>query len=93
MAAPTWERYSRSPSPTTKTEPELSITSDAVEEGDSALFEVTLNAESAREVTVSYVTEDVTATAGAEYDYTALPSTTLTFVAGEMAKTLTVATE
>ena len=73
-------------------EPKLSITSDAVEEGDSALFEVTLNAESAREVTVSYVTEDVTATAGADYDYTALPSTTLTFVAGETAKTLTVAT-
>ena len=71
-------------------EPELSITSDTVEEGESAEFEVTLNAESAREVTVSYVTEDVTATAGT--DYTALPSTTLTFAAGDTAKTLTVAT-
>ena len=41
---------------------------------------------------VPYITEDVTATAGADYDYTALPSTTLTFVAGETARTLTVAT-
>ena len=73
-------------------EPELSITSDTVEEGESAEFEVTLNAASGQDVMVSYMTEDVTATAGADYDYTALPSTTLTFVAGETAKTLTVAT-
>ena len=73
-------------------EPELSISSDTVEEGEPAEFEVTLNVASGRDVMVSYMTEDVTATAGAEYDYTALPSTTLTFVAGETAKTLTVAT-
>ena len=74
-------------------EPELSISSDTVEEGEPAEFEVTLNVASGRDVMVSYMTEDVTATAGAEYDYTALPSTTLTFAAGETAKTLTVATE
>ena len=73
-------------------EPELSITSDTVEEGESAEFEVTLDPASGRDVMVSYITEDVTATAGADYDYTALPSTTLTFVAGETARTLTVAT-
>ena len=73
-------------------EPELSITSPTVEEGDPAEFEVTLDPASGRDVMVSYITEDVTATAGADYDYTALPSTTLTFVAGETARTLTVAT-
>ena len=72
-------------------EPELSITSDTVEEGESAEFEVTLNPASGRDVMVSYITEDITATA--ESDYTALPSTTLTFAAGETAKTLTVTTE
>ena len=52
-------------------EPELSITSDTVDEGESRpQFEVTLNAASGRDVTVSYMTEDVTATAGADYDYT-----------------------
>ena len=71
-------------------QPELSISSPTVEEGESAEFEVTLNPASGREVTVSYVTEDVTATV--DDDYTALPSTTLTFTAGETAKTLTVAT-
>ena len=71
-------------------EPELSITSPTVEEGEPAEFEVTLNPASGREVTVSYMTEDVTATV--DDDYTALPSTTLTFVAGETARTLTVAT-
>ena len=71
-------------------EPELSITSDTVEEGESAEFEVTLDLASGRDVMVSYMTEDVTATAGD--DYTALPSTTLTFTAGETAKTLTVTT-
>ena len=71
-------------------EPELSITSPTVEEGESAPFEVTLDPASGREVTVSYVTEDDTATAGD--DYTALSSTTLTFAAGDTAMTLTVAT-
>ena len=71
-------------------EPELSITSPTVEEGDPAEFEVTLDPASGREVTVAYVTKDVTATV--DDDYTALPSTTLTFAAGETATTLTVAT-
>ena len=71
-------------------EPELSITSPTVEEGESAPFEITLDPASAREVTVTYVTEDDTATAGD--DYTALSSTTLTFAAGDTAITLTVAT-
>ena len=71
-------------------EPELSITSDTVTEAESAEFEVTLSPASGREVTVSYVTEDDTATAGS--DYTALPSATLTFAAGDTAMTLTVAT-
>ena len=57
--------------------PALSITSDSVTEAESAEFEVTLSPASGREVTVAYVTEDVTAAAGS--DYTALPSTTLTF--------------
>ena len=71
-------------------EPELSITGDTVTEAESAEFEVTLSPASGREVTVSYVTEDDTATAGS--DYTALPSATLTFAAGATAMTLTVAT-
>ena len=71
-------------------EPELSITSDTVQEAESAEIEVTLSPVSGREVTVSYVTEDVTATSGS--DYTALPSAILTFAAGDTAMTLTVTT-
>ena len=60
----------------------------AKEGKDASLdFAVTLNRAAAHEVSVDYATEDDTATAGA--DYTAM-SGTLTFAAGETAKTVSV---
>ena len=50
-------------------------------------FAVTLNRAAAHEVSVDYATEDDTATAGSDYTAT---SGTLTFVAGETAKTVSV---
>ena len=58
-------------------------------EGADAEFEVSLGAESELEVTVSYATADDTAD---EDDYTSA-SGTLTFEAGDRAKTITVTTE
>ena len=74
-------------------EPELSITSDTVEEGESR--RVRGNAGPRKRPGRHGVLYDGGryGDGGADYDYTALPSTTLTFVAGETAKTLTVATE
>ena len=74
-------------------EPSLSIDSPRVDEGDSGTasleFTVSLGAASGRQVTVGYA-DAGTGTATSGTDYTALGSGTLTFAAGETAKTLTV---
>ena len=67
----------------------LSLEDVTVTEGADAEFEVSLGAESELEVTVSYATTDDTAD---EDDYTSA-SGTLTFEAGDRAKTITVTTE
>ena len=73
--------------------PSLSIDSPSVTEGDSGPvsleFTVSLSAASGQQVTVGYA-DAGTGTATAGTDYTALGSGTLTFAAGETAKTLTV---
>src|SRR5205823_1630231 len=72
--------------------PSLSINSPTILEGNNGnvqvAFTVTLSAVSARNVTVDYATADGTATAPA--DYTAIPTTTLTFNPGETNKTFNV---
>src|SRR5213079_3010738 len=73
--------------------PSLSINNTSVTEGNNngsnpATFTITLSAVSGRTVTVNYATADVTAAAPA--DYTAVPTTTLTFNPGETNKTVTV---
>ena len=71
--------------------PVLSIgNADAVTEGGTASFEVTLAPASGKQVTVSYETAE--GTAKASEDYTAASSTTLTFTAGDTTKTVSVAT-
>ena len=51
-------------------------------------FDVTLNAESGKEITLDYATADDTATMGSDYDHTA---GNLTFAPGEVEKTVEVA--
>ena len=75
-------------------EPELSISSPSVAEGDSGTadleFVVSLAGGTSRQVTVAYADSgDGTATSGT--DYTAVTAGTLTFAAGDTAKTVTVA--
>ena len=74
-------------------EPSLSIDSPSVAEGDSGsaslAFTVSLGAASGRQVTVGYA-DAGTGTATSGTDYTAISAGTLTFAAGETAKTLTV---
>ena len=74
--------------------PSLSIaTPAAVTEGDSGstdmVFTVNLDAASGKQVTVDY-TVDPTSTTASGMDFTALPSSTLTFEAGDTSKSLTV---
>lgn len=69
--------------------PTVSIDDDIVGEGNAsstteASFEVTLSRPSTSTVTVNYSTANGTATAGS--DYTAVPSTTLTFAPGDTTK-------
>ena len=70
--------------------PGLSVADAQVEEGPNATlaFAVTLDRAASGAVTVDYATADATATAGEDYTAT---SGTLTFSAGETAKTVTVA--
>ena len=68
--------------------PVLSVADASADEGASLAFSVTLDAAATGDVTVDYATGDGTASAGA--DYTAA-SGTLTFAAGETAKTVEVA--
>ena len=72
-------------------EPELRIAGATVSEGEPVAFVVSLVPASGKPVTVSYETADGTAEAGE--DYTAVSATTLTFTAGETAKTVSVPTE
>jgi hypothetical protein len=58
------------------------------EDGDMATITVTLTPASSETVEVDYTTSDGTAEAGV--DYTAIPTTTLTFAPGETSKTFTV---
>ena len=69
--------------------PVLSVGDEIVTEGTAAEFEVSLDVESARQVTVSYATADDTA--GEPDDYTSA-SGSLTFAAGDLAKVVTVPT-
>src|SRR3990172_4460126 len=70
----------------------LSIDNVSVVEGDSgaveAIFTVALSTTTTETVSVEYATADDTATAPA--DYTAIPTTTLSFAPGETARTITV---
>src|SRR5439155_20482728 len=72
--------------------PSLSINNVTVTEGNSgttsANFTMTLSPASGKTVTVNYATADGTAAAPA--DYTAIPTSTLTFNPGETTKTITV---
>ena len=77
-------------------QPSLSINSAAnVTEGDSgtvsAAFTVTLSAPSGQNVTVNYATANATAVAPG--DYTAIPSTQLTFTPGQTSNSFTVAVQ
>ena len=71
--------------------PTLSINNVSVTEGNTgtvnAVFTVTLSASSAQTVTVAFATANGTATAGSDYQAV---SGTLTFIAGETSKTITV---
>ena len=69
--------------------PALSVADAEVNEGAGAsvTFEVSLSNAAAEKVTVDYATADGTATAGSDYTAT---SGTLTFAAGETAKTVSV---
>ena len=74
--------------------PALSISSPSVREGNigtaNLTFTVTLSAASNRRVTVEYA-DSRTGTATSGTDYTELPAATLTFSAGDISKTVTVA--
>nr|WP_287232236.1 FG-GAP-like repeat-containing protein [Microcystis sp. Msp_OC_L_20101000_S702] len=89
------------PTPTTATvtitdvsQPPISLTINdvTVTEGNSgttnAVFTVSLSSAASTVVSVDYATANGTATAGT--DYTAIPTTTLTFNPGETSKTITV---
>ena len=67
----------------------LSVADATAEEGARLEFRVTLSRAAERRVSVSYHSEDGTATAGSDYEAV---SGTLIFAAGETAKTVTVAT-
>jgi hypothetical protein len=70
--------------------PSLSIAdAGTVPEGDPASFTITLSPASGRDVTVNWATAPNTATAG---DFTAVPSTPLTFTPGQTSRTVVVQT-
>ena len=82
-------RLSNSPSATVIGPPALAVADAEAREGtdDTIAFEVTLSRAAAHTVTVDYATADGTASAGEDYTAT---SGTLTFAAGETAKTVAV---
>ena len=67
-----------------------SVDKSVVEEGQSAMFTVELSGAVSSDVEVSYETSNDTAVAGS--DYTGVSTTTLTFTAGDTAKTISVVT-
>ena len=67
----------------------LNIGNQTVTEGATAVFTVTLSATSTQVITVDYATADGTAKAGSDYTAT---SGTLTFPAGTVTRTISVAT-
>ena len=69
--------------------PAISVSDATVQEAEGATleFSVTLSHASSRTVTVSYATQDGTATAGPDYTAT---SATLTFNAGDLSQTVKV---
>ena len=67
----------------------LNVADATAEEGARLEFRVTLSRVAERRVSVNYLTEDGTATAGSDYEAV---SGTLIFAVGETAKTVTVAT-
>ena len=75
--------------------PNVSVSDAAVAEGSSAVFTVTLDRASSRDVTLSYATA-VTGTGVGHAiqgtDYTTVPATTLTIAAGSTSATVTVPT-
>ena len=89
ICTPDGKPLSNAPTATVQGPPGLSIADAEVHEGPGAAlaFAVTLSRASSFSVTVDYATADETATAGADYTAT---SGTLTFLAGETAKTVAV---
>ncbi len=67
--------------------PAVEVSNPSADEGDALVFEVTLDAPSGRAASVSYSTSNGSATAGNDY---ASASGTLTFTAGQTAKTVPV---
>ena len=72
--------------------PTVSVADAAATEGDPVEFAVTLSAVSGRTVTVDAATSIRSSDTAAAGDFTAVPATTLTFMPGEPAKTVTVQT-
>ena len=69
--------------------PAVEVSNPSADEGDALVFEVTLDAPSGRAASVSYSTSNGSAAAGNDYDSA---SGTLTFNAGQTAKTVSVQT-
>ena len=72
--------------------PSVSVADTAATEGDPVEFAVTLSAESGRTVTVDAATSIGSSDTAAAGDFTAVSATTLTFVPGDTAETVTVQT-
>ncbi|NJK94960.1 MAG: tandem-95 repeat protein, partial [Bacteroidales bacterium] len=72
-------------------QPVITINDVTTAEGSALAFTVSLSRPSYQDITVNYATADGSATA-ADADFTAIASTSLTFLAGETSKTITVNT-
>ncbi|MEI6062931.1 MAG: Calx-beta domain-containing protein, partial [Bacteroidota bacterium] len=72
-------------------QPAISISDAIVLEGTPLLFYVVLSHASGLPVTVQFSTSDETATVS-DFDYTGIPTSTLTFAPGETSKVITVYT-
>ena len=72
--------------------PSVSVADAEATEGDPAEFAVTLSAASGQTVTVAVATSIESSDTAAAGDFTALPATTLTFMPGDTAETVTVQT-
>ena len=72
--------------------PTLSVADAEATEGGGVEFTVSLSAVSGRDVTVDWATSTESFDTAAAGDFTAVPATTLTFMPGDTAKTVTVQT-